>query len=180
MNVLIKYLILIPVFSLGLNETFAQLDTCLLITSEKFQGTLFQENFLIDISPDNSGRLKWKPIEYVSGENIKKWTPTKLQIIEFESNLYDNLKKYKPKDEYDENGIIYILKELANYKRYYIGYLDSLDNQCLWIKFYNSDNVLIEPEKRIKLVLGGGADYFTLWFDLTENKIVGISINGLI
>lgn len=178
MNVLIKYLLLIPIFSLGLNNAFAQLDSCLLIESGKFQGTLFQENFLIDISPDNSGRLKRKPIEYVNGKNIKEWTPMRRQIVEFESNLYDNLNEYKPKDEYDENGIIYILKELVNYKRYYIGYLNSLGNQCLWIKFYNSDSVLTESEKTIKHVFGGGADYFTMWFDLTENKIVGISING--
>lgn len=178
MNLLIKYFILIPIFSLGLNQAFAQLDSCLLITSEKFQGTLFQENFLIDISPDKSGSLKVKPIKYVSGEDIKEWTPTRHQIFSFENNLFDRLKEYKPKDEYQETDLAYILKELENYKRQYIGYLDSKNNQCLWINFYNSTNVLEEPDYEIEHVFGGGADYFTIWFDLTENKIVGISING--
>ncbi len=178
MNQHMKYCFLIFLLNLGLIRVFAQLDSCILISTKDFEGTIIQENYLIDISPDNSGNLRREPIEWINLSGVHKWTPTEKIIFDFETSLSGILTSYKPKDDYEKSDVEYILEDLVNYKRQYIGFLDSLNNQCLWINFYKSNVRLKEPDKRIATVFGGGANYFTLWINLTDKKIIGLVING--
>ena len=178
MNQLMKYCFLIILFNCGIVRIFAQLDSCILISKNDFQGTLFQENYLIDISLDNSGKLRKKPIEWIKLAGVQNWTPSERIIVDFESALFRILSNFQPKDDYEKSDIEYILQELDNYKRQYIGFLDSLNNHCLWINFYKSTVRLNDPDNRIVTVLGGGADYFALWINLTDKNIIGIVING--
>ncbi|MFC0878966.1 hypothetical protein ACE01N_20395 [Saccharicrinis sp. FJH2] len=178
MKKLSKYCFLIILLSWNLNNVFAQLDSCILISGEDYQGTLFQENYNIDISPDKSGKLLKKPIEYININEIKKWTPTTKEIVDFEQSLFSILGNYRPKNDYQKSNIDYILKELANYNRQYIGFIDSLSNKCLYINFYKSKEKLIVPDNNVRMVLGGGANYFSLWFNLTEKKVIELIING--
>jgi hypothetical protein len=178
MNKLTRYCFLIILFSWNINNAFAQLDSCILISGEDYQGTLFQENFMIDISPDHSRKLLKKPIEWVNINKIKDWTPTPKVIVDFEQSLLSILGNYQPKNDYQKSNIDYILNELENYNRQYIGFIDSINNKCLYINFYKSEKKLIEPDNNIIMVLGGGANYFSLWFNLTEKKVIELIING--
>ena len=178
MTKFIKYLLLSSLLIINQFQIFSQLDSCILISAVDFQGTLFQENYEFDISPDNSGKLKIKPIEYVNIKKAGSWTPNENDIFYFEDSLKKMLTKFQPEDEYEKEGITYILSELVNYKRQYIGFVDSLNNECLWIKFYLSDQRLNQPDKTIIEVFGGGANFFTLWVNLSNYTIIGLVING--
>ena len=159
----------------------SKLDSCILIVGPKFHGTLYQENYLFDLSPDNSKRFLVKPQYYLKPlieDSIISWTPKLADIYEFESNLAEILKNYTAEEEYENYHLPEIREKIENYRRQYIGFKDKNSHKHLWVKFYIDDKKITKPDKNIALILGGGSSVFLLVVDLEAKEVEYFSVNG--
>jgi hypothetical protein len=158
-----------------------ELNKSILISKSNFQGTLFQENYVFDLSPDKSGRFNVEPLWFLGnlgGDSIIAWTPEINKIELFERGLYILLANYNTEDNYINENTPEIIKNLDQYKRQYIGFKNKKENDCLWIQFVLSAEKLESPDTEIVQILGGGTTVFLVIYNFEENKIEHLFING--
>ncbi len=158
-----------------------ELNKSILICGNNFQGTLFQENFIFDLSPDRSGRFNVKPLwflEHIGEDSKTAWTPENNEIEIFEKELYNLLVNYKTEENYINENIPEIIENLDKYKRQYIGFKNKSKNNCLWVQFVLSTEKMKSSDKEIDRILGGGTTVFLVIYNFKENKIEDLSING--
>ncbi len=152
----------------GANEEAKVLNKSILIKGSNFQGTVFQENFIFDLSPDKSGRFNVKPLwflKYLSGDSISAWTPEESKIETFERCLYNLLVNYRTEDDYIEENTPEIIQNLEKYKRQYIGFKSNKNEKCLWVQFVLIKDKLDSPDKEIDRILGGGTSVFLVVYN---------------
>ncbi|TAJ06581.1 hypothetical protein DMA11_22920 [Marinilabiliaceae bacterium JC017] len=182
-SVTILTLLVIMTFRLTaiVNNPDISLDSCILIKGKSFQGTLFQENYEFDLSPDKSKKLIVKPLWYLThlAEGpIKPWTPRIEKIKEIELKIPELLRRYTTKDDYESENLPEIIATIDKYKRQYIGFKDFKDSEYLWIQFIYSESKMAQPDKSIIRILGGGSSVFILTLDLRKWEIKELIING--
>ncbi len=162
-------------------EKTSKLDSCILIVGPKFHGTLYQENYIFDLSPDKSKGILVKPQYYLKPlikDSIISWTPKLADIYEFESNLEEILKNYTAEEEYENYHLPEIREKIEYYRRQYIGFKDNNNRKHLWVKFYLDDKKLTKPDKDIAFILGGGSTVFNFVVDLEAKEVEYFSVNG--
>jgi hypothetical protein len=155
-------------------------DSCILIIGPNFHGTLFQENYIFDLSPDKSKRLTVKTQYYLKPlikDSIIPWTPKVSEIYEFEWNFVKILNEYTTDDEYVNYHLPEIREKIEKYRRQYIGFKDSNNHKHLWIQFFLDDIKITKPDEDIIIILGGGSTLLLLIVDLEENKIEQFWVN---
>ncbi|GEM_PF-5237997 len=176
-------LVIYSVMAIGQGITSCKLNRSVLINETGFKGTLFQENYIFDLSPDRSGRFNvnglWF-IKNIADDSISAWTPEKSEIKMFEKRLYDLVISHKTDNEHINDNIPEILDNLSEYKRQYIGFRNSKKHNCLWIQFIRTEEILSTPDTMIERIFGGGASVFLIIYNFRKDMIEYLSVNGAI
>ena len=119
------------------------------------------------------------PRTYIDLIPGKRFTPTKLQIDDAETNLTDQIKNLNRALINQTSGPI-IHKRLRNYKRQYFGYTNEQGERillinCFWTK--KKDKLKNWLDHRIS-VLDGGSYYWEVKYNIEKKKIFDLDING--
>jgi hypothetical protein len=120
-----------------------------------------------------------RAIGFYSGNKIKGYfTPLKEDILKAESKILDYIRGNTPQ----ARGYPYapdIDKKLANYKRQYVGAIFKDNKRKIWINFFcNSGNDSWKSSPFS--VIGGGACYFNVLYDIDSGLYSNLRINGVI
>ncbi len=120
----------------------------------------------------------------ISKDIDSTWIPDKRIIEEFESGLLNHLvelNKNKEKDHIYYGDIEYVIKNLKNYKRQYIGMTENGKKILYCNCFIWRDSAFLRHFQwiynRVE-VMDGGPDYFDIEYEVDTNKYLPPSING--
>jgi len=118
-----------------------------------------------------------RAVSFFYGNKVKGYfTPLREDILKAESKVFDYIRDNTPQ----ALGYPYapdIDKKLANYKRQYVGVIFK-DKRKIWINFfcnYGNDSWKNSPLS----VIGGGACYFNVLYDIDSGLFSGLSVNGV-
>lgn len=112
-------ILLLLIASCNSNQNIIQIE------GEAFSGVIFKKNF----SHTYSDGETLKAIDFIAGNPKETWTPEYDDIMMLERNLAilnkDTLR----------------FKNLENYKRQYIGFIDDMNHKNISIRLLNMDNI---------------------------------------
>ncbi|MCT4637698.1 MAG: hypothetical protein N4A72_08305 [Bacteroidales bacterium] len=168
---------------IGQSTTSDKLNRSVLISDDGFYGTLFQENYVFDLSPDKSGRFNVNGLWFmkcIAGDSISVWTPAESEIKMFEKRLYDLVINHRTDEEYINDNIPEIVECLSEYKRQYIGFRNGRKHNCIWIQFIRTEEILNTPDTSIERIFGGGSSVFLIIYNFRKDIIEHLSVNGSI
>jgi len=137
-------------------------ENAYLIRNNNSIGEVFNENF------------KTNEID----KSLKRFTPTIEEINQAENILKLDLKKRnKSKDGR------FISKNLKDYKRQYLGYINSDGDKMLHVSFDLDKNSKNQDDRfwkeEYKMILDGGVSYWIAIINLKTNKLESFAINGV-
>lgn len=109
---------------------------------------------------------------------LKRFTPTIEEINQAENILKLNFKKSnKSKDGR------FISRNLKDYKRQYLGYINSNGDKMLHVSFDLNKNNKKQDDRswkeEYKIILDGGVSYWIAIINLKTNKLESFAINGV-
>jgi hypothetical protein len=153
----------------------------ILINFDSYKGTLFEENYEF-VFPNKNDTNIYSVYSYIFGESkiVDPWTPQKTEIIEIDSRIKKTIKKaYRNLDNIESDSYKYIIKNLSDYNRQFIGYIEN-GNKMLYINFYYKkiDKENDEPDKIMQWALGGGVNYFDITINLSKSEAIDFNINA--
>lgn len=137
-------------------------ENAYLIRTDKSIGEVFKESF------------ETNEID----KSLKRFTPTIEKINKAENILKLDFKKSnKSKDGR------FISRKLNDYKRQYLGFINSNGDKMLYISFYLDKNSKNQNDQlwkeNYKMILDGGTSYWIAIINLKTNKVEKIAINGV-
>lgn len=157
-------LLMIVLFSSCKSTPFIEIkenENAYLIRNNNSIGEVFNENF-------ESNAIE---------NSLKRFTPTIEEVNLAEHILRLGLKKLKSKDGR------FISRNLKDYKRQYLGYINSDGDKMLHISFYLDKNSKKQDNRfwkeEYKMILDGGISYWIMKINLNTNKLENIAINGV-
>lgn len=116
--------------------------------------------------------------EFYSNNKVQGYfTPSKEDILKAESKVIDYIDDHTPQ----QVGYPFapdLDKKLANYKRQYVGVILKNGKRKIWLNFFcnaGNDSWKSNPLS----VMGGGACYFNLLYDIDTGVYSGLRINGV-
>lgn len=137
-------------------------ENAYLIRNKNSIGEVFKENF-------DSNEID---------KSLKRFTPTIEEINQAEIILSNNFKK----ENKSKDGK-FISRNLNDYKRQYIGFLNSNGDKILYISFFLDKKSKKQDDQfwkeDYKMILDGGASYWIARINLKTNKLENIAINGV-
>ncbi len=106
----------------------------------------------------------------------KPWMPTPRDVAEAETRLRGFLQSspataYEAIDEKE-----WILKELPNYKRQYVGVVIDGEKQIFINAFCRSDS--LDWKQEMVFVLDGGSCYFRIYYSIGSKSFSRLEVNG--
>jgi hypothetical protein len=111
-------------------------------------------------------------------KSLERFTPTIEEINQAEIILRNNFKK----DNNSKDGK-FILLNLNDYKRQYLGFIKSNGDKMLYVSFYLNKNSKKQDDRfwkeEYKMILDGGTSYWIAKINLKTNKLENIVINGI-
>lgn len=117
--------------------------------------------------------------KYIYEEANARFTPTRQEIKQAEVIIARELKRMNDSLGVQVRDIGTIYHNLDAYLRQYVGFIDPLGNKVIWVNFVKAESRYEERlEKFVIEVSDGGANYWNVKVDLTENNIFGLRING--
>ncbi|MBA4154338.1 hypothetical protein [Flavobacterium sp.] len=137
------------------------------------------ENAYLIRNNNSIGEVFNKDFESSVIENSpSRFTPSIEEINGAENILISNLKnKNNSKDGR------YIFRNLKDYKRQYLGFINSDGDKMLHVSFYLDKNSKKQDnrfwEEEYKLILDGGVSYWIAIINLKTNKLESFAINGI-
>lgn len=124
----------------------------------------------IAIFPENSADML---------PGAKRFTPAKAEVEKAELALVKQLAELNS-DRQNQYDTPIIHKKLNRYKRQYFGYYDSKGKKILLINcFWEKDKEVIDSwlNERIR-VLDGGSYYWNVKYNIEEDRLFDLSVNG--
>lgn len=111
-------------------------------------------------------------------KSLKRFTPTIEEFNQAEEILKLDLKKRnKSKDKR------FIFRNLKDYKRQYLGYINSNGDKMLHVSFDLDKNSKNQDDRfwkeEYKMILDGGVSYWITIINLKTNKLESFAINGV-
>lgn len=112
-------------------------------------------------------------------KSFERFTPTieEINVAEIILNK-DFLKKIKSKVDGK-----FIRKNLNDYKRQYLGYIDSNGDKIIFISFFLDKNIKKQDDQSWKedyrIMFDGGASFWVAEINLKKNKVKNIFVNGI-
>jgi hypothetical protein len=158
-------LLIVVLFSSCKSTPFIEIkenENAYLISNNNSFGEIFNENF-------ESNAIE---------NSLKRFTPTIEEVNQAENILKLGFKKSnKSKDGR------FISRNLKDYKRQYLGYINSDGEKMLHISFYLDKNSKKQDNRfwkeEYKMILDGGTSYWIVKINLKTNKLENIAINGV-
>jgi len=161
----VKFLMIIILFNSCKSTPFVEIkenENAYLMRNNNSIGEVFKENF------------ETNEID----KSLKRYTPTIEEINQAENILKLDFKKSnKSKDGK------FISRNLKDYKRQYLGYINSDGDKMLHVSF-DLDKKNKKHDDRFwkeeyKMILDGGTSYWIAIINLKTNKVEKIAINGV-
>ncbi|MEI3796510.1 MULTISPECIES: hypothetical protein [unclassified Chitinophaga] len=116
---------------------------------------------------------------YIYEEAKGRFTPTRQEIVQVEAIITRELKKMNDSLGVQFRDIGTIYHHLDAYLRQYVGFIDPLGNKVIWVNFVRAERRHEERLEKFAIeVSDGGANYWNVKVDLTENNTFGLRVNG--
>jgi hypothetical protein len=108
----------------------------------------------------------------------KRFTPTKEEIIKAENALKSKLKEVNRNFENQYNSPI-IHKNLKKYKRQYFGFINNKGEKVLYINsLWKKNEKETKWLQQIIMVSDGGSYYWNIEYNLDNDELMNLSVNG--
>lgn len=177
----LEYLITVLILLVPIRLYSQGKSNSILINFDSYKGTLFEENYVFVFSNKNDTNT-YNVYSYLFGKSKKvdPWTPQKEEIIKIDAQIKKIIKKaYRNLDSIEYESYKYIIKNLKDYNRQFIGYIENGD-KMLYINFYYKkiDNDKNKPDSIMQWALGGGVNFFDITINLSKNKTMDFIINA--
>ncbi|MDR2204860.1 MAG: hypothetical protein LBE36_01695 [Flavobacteriaceae bacterium] len=121
---------------------------------------------------------KSKEVTFINGVS-NRFTPSKQEIEHIEKIISVSIPKEKKATTNLGKQCPKISKNLKNYNRQYIGYMDINGNRIVWINFIWKKNCPSNWEKDIILNMDGCSYFWQTKINLEDDKIFDLFINGM-
>jgi len=135
------------------------------VKGEDFKGFVFSKDHFVFMSIE---------------DQIKRYTPSKENIIQLEKLIKINLKEVNTEliNQGGDNPIIH--KCLKKYLRQYVGFINKNGDKIIWVNFiwYNKTDK-VKLAKDIINVMDGGSYYWNIKVNLSKSQLFELSINGI-
>lgn len=159
-------LLIVVLFSSCKSTLFIEIkenENAYLIRNKKSIGEVFKENF------------KTNEID----KSFNRFTPTIIEVNQAELILN---KEFLNKIKREIDGK-FIRKNLNNYKRQYLGYIDSNGDKIIFISFFLDKNIKKQDDQfwreEYRIMFDGGASFWVAEINLKTNKVKNIFVNGV-
>src|ERR1700722_5712046 len=116
------------------------------------------------------------PMAYSSDivHNTKRFTPGFPDIDKAEKAIAQQM--LTPRDTTKRLPDVY--RHIKKYRRQYCGYTNNDGHKILYINmFWEEDKYVKDWLKQMVMVQGGGSNYLSMKYDLTDNKLYDLQIN---
>lgn len=108
----------------------------------------------------------------------KRFTPTKEEIIKAENALKSKLKEVNRNFENQYNSPI-IHRNLKKYKRQYFGFINNKGEKVLYINsLWKKNEKETKWLQQIIMVSDGGSYYWNIEYNLDNDELMNLSVNG--
>ncbi len=115
----------------------------------------------------------------LSVKPTKSFTPTKEQVVFVESSLLPAYMYHLATNVYDDGSQVQIYKNLANYRRQYVGFYNAQHQPCLYINCFPRDGRDFHWLQQLVEAEDGGASYWHICFNLTTKQFFNFAHNGI-
>lgn len=117
------------------------------------------------------------PMAYVTelAHNNKRFTPGFPDIDKAEHAISEQM--LQQRDTTKRLPDVY--RHIKKYRRQYLGYTTTDGHKILYINMFWDDAKYVKGWlKQVVIVQGGGSNYLNVKYDLTDNKLYDLQING--
>lgn len=112
-------------------------------------------------------------------KSLIRFTPTIIEVNQAELILN---KEFLNKIKREVDGK-FIRKNLNNYKRQYLGYIDSKGEKIIFISFFLDKNIKKQEDQywkeEYRIMFDGGASFWVAEINLKTSKVKNIFVNGV-
>ena len=115
-------------------------------------------------------------------DTVRRWTPTKEDIMELEKQLNTYMAKAPKRSAVNSKSSgPDIHQNLPKYIRQYFGYLSPKGERMIYINCFLPDNLSKSSDwqQSVHQAFDGGSYYWQAHYDVKKQKIVSLSINGV-
>lgn len=141
-----------------------QTNDVIYIKESTFEGYIFDKNYYALIS------IK---------KQKERYTPTKEDIIKAESVIERNLSRANKFLENQGENCPIIHKNLRNYTRQYLGFINNHGDKIIWINFiWKSKTIEDNLSSDILFMMDGCSYYWNIKVNLNSKKLFDLHING--
>jgi hypothetical protein len=161
MKKLVAILCFVAFATPGFSQTVGQL-----VQGEEYRGVIFP------------AQLKHNPTD-----SVGRWTPTVEDIQTLEKNLQVFMDKQPKKSIVNQSAFgPEIHKQLGNYIRQYTGFISPKGEKMIYVNcfYYEVDDPFTKDyDRRLITVFDGGSSFLRIYYNVSKQKFVGLSVNGV-
>ncbi|MGD1843170.1 MAG: hypothetical protein ACFB0B_20080 [Thermonemataceae bacterium] len=121
--------------------------------------------------------LEAKCAAYTVKEPLKRFTPTKEEVMLLEKSLREQIREINKQHPRQNARSGFIEDRLPEYKRQYIGYVNAEGEKVIYVNCF-TDEIKEKDFCEELIVMDGGSAYWQIHFNVKKNEFFKFSVNG--